>query len=125
MGYKAPSMDEKWDVFTEGDTVFMHRSWTGYGIYQVHFSPIDVDSRKITSATVETDPEHHRRMTDDYDRVMIELILSGIVLGEPAHELRSAFTAAIAAARTAAADSSPQAAQHSILGARPDHAQSE
>ncbi|MFD0000542.1 hypothetical protein [Nocardia sp. NPDC127526] len=90
-GYRSRSMDEKWNIFTEGDIVFMHRSWTGYGIYEVSFSPLAAGGRKITSAVVETDPQRYRRMTDDYDRVMIELIISGIVLGEPALELRAAF----------------------------------
>ena len=33
LGYQARDMDEKWDVFVEDRVVFLHRSWTGYGIY--------------------------------------------------------------------------------------------
>ncbi|MGV9664460.1 hypothetical protein [Nocardia niigatensis] len=123
-GYRSRSMDEKWDIFTEGDIVFMHRSWTGHGIYEMSFSPLAGGGRKITSAAVETDPQRYRRTTDDYDRVMIELIISGVVLGEPALELRAAFAAAIAGSRSGNTDVSQQTTQHSILGARPDpHAQ--
>ncbi|MGW4348276.1 hypothetical protein ACWEL8_24825 [Streptomyces sp. NPDC004690] len=42
-GYGAQDMDEKWNVFTEGEVVFFHRSWTGYGVFAATF-----DSSKIT-----------------------------------------------------------------------------
>ncbi|WP_306362152.1 hypothetical protein [Nocardia sp. CC227C] len=58
-GYRSRSMDEKWNIFTEGDIVFMHRSWTGHEIYEVSFSPLAADGRRITSAAVETDPKRH------------------------------------------------------------------
>jgi hypothetical protein len=31
-GYRARSMDEKWDVFAESQVAFLHRSWTGRGV---------------------------------------------------------------------------------------------
>lgn len=114
-GNRAQTMDEKWDVFAEGDVVFMHRSWTGRGIYEVSFSPVADDGRKMTSAVVETDPERYRRTGDDFDRLMLELIISGIVLGEPAEELRAAFSNL----HPDTTDLHRQAMQHSVLGVRP------
>ncbi|WP_194853013.1 hypothetical protein [Nocardia sp. SYP-A9097] len=115
-GCQSQSMDEKWNIFAEGDIVYMHRSWTGYGVYEVQFSPV-AGGRRITSAAVETDPQRVRRTTDDYDRVMIELIISRIILGEPALDLRDAF-ADLTGSRTT--DISQQATQHGVLGVRPD-----
>ncbi|WP_433567047.1 hypothetical protein ACQP1O_18800 [Nocardia sp. CA-151230] len=57
--------------------------------------------------------------------MMIELIISGVVLGEPALELRAAFAAAIAESRSGATDVSQQVTQHSVLGARPDRTHNE
>jgi hypothetical protein len=41
LGYIAQDMDEKWDVFAEGNVVFLHRSWTGAGFFEVTFAPAD------------------------------------------------------------------------------------
>lgn len=34
LDYRSRDVDEKWDVFAEDDVVFLHRSWTGNGIYE-------------------------------------------------------------------------------------------
>lgn len=83
LGYEARGMDEKWDVFVEDQIVFLHRSWTGNGIFEASFSPVVGGGWHISAATVESDPSRYRRSSDQYDRVMLELVLSAIVLGEP------------------------------------------
>ncbi|WP_308040534.1 hypothetical protein [Streptomyces sp. PSKA30] len=82
-------MDEKWNIFAEGDVVFMHRSWTGHGVYEASFAPVTGGGKRISSAVVEADRERYRSMGDEYDRLMLELIISAIVLGEPAADLRA------------------------------------
>lgn len=95
-GRRAMSMDEKWNVFAEGDTVFLHRSWTGNGIYEVSFAPAPDGGWRIASAVVETDPDRMHARRDDYDRVMIELVISVIVLGEHRGDLWTAYRNALA-----------------------------
>ncbi|MEM6685572.1 MAG: hypothetical protein AAF617_07215 [Bacteroidota bacterium] len=36
-GKKARSMDEKWDIFFEDNTLNFYRSWTRRGIFQIKF----------------------------------------------------------------------------------------
>jgi len=59
-GYRARDMDEKWNIFVEGDVLFMHRSWTGRGIYEASFAPADGGGRRIASVVVEGDRERYR-----------------------------------------------------------------
>ncbi|MEV0425536.1 hypothetical protein [Micromonospora sp. NPDC050495] len=40
LGYEARGMDEKWNVFVEDQVAFLHRSWTGNGIFEAAFSPV-------------------------------------------------------------------------------------
>lgn len=94
LGYKARDMDEKWNVFVESRTVFLHRSWTGRGIYEASFVEADGGWR-IGAAVVESEPGQFRRISADYDRLMLELVLSGIVLGESVDELRAELAAAV------------------------------
>ncbi len=88
LGYRAQSMDEKWNVFVEGRVGFLHRSWTGHGVFEASFSPVD-GGWHISSAGVEATPERARNVSAQRSRVLLELVLSAIVLGEPAAELRA------------------------------------
>jgi hypothetical protein len=91
------------------------------GIYEVSFTHVAYNRRRMTSAVVETDPGCHRRVSDDYDRLLLELIVSTTVLGEPADDLRVEFSN-LTAAHFGTPDLRQQAMKHSVLGIRPDRA---
>ncbi|GCD99110.1 hypothetical protein EHYA_06822 [Embleya hyalina] len=110
-------MDEKWNVFVEGDVLFMHRSWTGHGIYEASFAPVIGGGVRITSAVVESDRENYRSMGDEYDRLMMELIIGAIVLGEPAADLRAGLVELMARA-SGKSDLPSGVVEHSALGLR-------
>ncbi|MFJ3206097.1 hypothetical protein [Streptomyces sp. NPDC086989] len=116
-GYHARDMDEKWNVFAEGDVLFLHRSWTGRGIYEASFAPATGGGRRIISAVVETDRERYRSRGDEYDCLMMELIISAIVLGEPAVELRAGLVELTARA-SEKSDLPSGVVEHSALGLR-------
>jgi hypothetical protein len=89
-GYQARGMDEKWDVFVEGHVAFLHRSWTGNGIFEATFAPVGGGWR-ISAAIAESDPQRVRNGSAQFNKVMLELVLSSVVLGEPATGLRAEF----------------------------------
>lgn len=37
LGFRTDSMDDHWFIFYEMDRLYIHRSWTGYCIFIVHF----------------------------------------------------------------------------------------
>ncbi|MCX5178566.1 hypothetical protein [Streptomyces virginiae] len=82
-------MDEKWDVFAEGNVVFLHRSWTGFEIFEAAFVPAEGGGWMIAGAMVESDPERYNGTSDMRAALTLELVLSAIVLGEDATELRT------------------------------------
>jgi hypothetical protein len=90
LGYESRNMDERWDVFVEDQTVFLHRSWTGYGIYEASFSPVADGGWRISAAVVETDPSRHRAALEgvhgltagEHHRATLEIVLRADVLGE-------------------------------------------
>jgi hypothetical protein len=99
LGYESRDMDEKWDVFVEDRVAFLHRSWTGYGIYAATFSPIDTGDWRISAAVVESDPSRYRGNSPEFDRVLMELILCGLAGVEDVANLRADFTEATARLR--------------------------
>ncbi len=118
-GYAARDMDEKWNVFAEGEVVFSHRSWTGRGVFEATFAPVDEGGWRIAHAVVERDPKRYRNSDDDYDCLMLELVISAVVLGEPAQDLRAKMVE-LTRREPGAADASAGVIQHSALGLRSD-----
>ncbi|MFF6971425.1 MULTISPECIES: hypothetical protein [Streptomyces] len=116
-GYAARDMDEKWNVFTEDETVFLHRSWTGHGVFEATFAPVDGGGRRISGAVVERHSKFYGSTDDAYDCVMLELVLSSIVLGEPSTGLR---TRLVETAQLRSPDAPPGVLLHSHLGQRTD-----
>lgn len=58
-GYAPMDMNDKWLAFMEDDRLFLHRSWTGHGIYEVTFAAKD-SGFTVTSARIESDPDRGR-----------------------------------------------------------------
>ena len=48
-------MEDKWFWYMEADTLYAHRSWTGFCVYKVEFRP---DGRHLV--TVNRDPEQYK-----------------------------------------------------------------
>jgi hypothetical protein len=72
LGYQPVDMIDKWLAFMEDDRLFLHRSWTGDGIYEVTFAAKQTEvtlggetSFVVTSARVETDPRRYSPETLD------------------------------------------------------------
>jgi len=119
LGYASRDMDEKWDVFTEGEVVFLHRSWTGNGVFAATFAAVAGDGWRIASAVVERDGERYRGTDDAYDCVMLELVISAVVLGEPAPDLRSKLVE-LTRRESGSAGAPAGLIEHSALGLRSD-----
>ncbi|WP_405791720.1 hypothetical protein [Streptomyces sp. NBC_00029] len=98
--------------------VLLHRSRTGNGTFAATFAPVDGGGWRIDSALVERDVERYRGTNDAYDCVMLELVISAIVLGEPATDLRSKLVEL--KRRESGSDAPAGVIQHSALGLRSD-----
>ena len=64
-------MEDKWFWYMEGNKLFAHRSWTGFCIYCVEFSPDH--HHKVT---VNQDPEQVRAPSIDEDRRRLDKLLT-------------------------------------------------
>jgi hypothetical protein len=114
-GYRARDMDEKWNVFVEDHVAFLHRSWTGHGVFEASFSPTD-SGWHISAAAAESDSMRVRNVSAQLNQVLLELVLSAIVLGEPAADLRAELVRLISPQDRPAP---PEGViEHSILGLR-------
>ena len=88
LSYASRDMDEKWDIYAEENVVFLHRSWTGCGVYEVTFTHTDGGWR-IASAIREAALDRPGVNNDEYHCVLLNLVLGGIALRKPPIELRA------------------------------------
>jgi hypothetical protein len=72
-------MDDKWDAFVEHDRLFLHRSWTGLGVYEAQFAR-NGDGWSITELLVCGDRSHYRRATDAWEALCFEALIDGVLL---------------------------------------------
>lgn len=59
-------MEDHWFYYMEDDWLHIHRSWTGYCIFQIHFVHAE-NGYQTKEIWVNRDPEQYRN-TDDKDR---------------------------------------------------------
>lgn len=66
MGLIPLEMQEKCFLYYAGETLHLHRSWTGSRIARVHFAP-DGDGLRATSAEVNREPQQYTATDDAAD----------------------------------------------------------
>jgi hypothetical protein len=78
-GHRSRDMDDRWDAFVEHDRLFLHRSWTGLGIYEAQFARGD-DGWSITELLVCADRSNYRRSVDTWETLFVEATIDGVLL---------------------------------------------
>ncbi len=80
LGHQPVSMDEKWFIYCRHDRLYLHRSWTGHGIYEAQFEKTE-DGYRIAEAVVTNDPKRYRRTkTDNEESEQLEALIAGWLL---------------------------------------------
>ena len=85
LGYVPHMMEEKWFIFVEEDRLFAHRSWTGLGVYEATFAPVD-GGYVIESAVVTGNRSEYKRSSDQDESQILEVLIAGHLLGQSLSE---------------------------------------
>ncbi len=81
-GLVPQEMEEKWFIFWEDETLYFHRSWTGFCVYVVRFAARD-RSWAMVEADASRDPDQYLVTDDAYDAKMIAFLVDELLLGVP------------------------------------------
>jgi hypothetical protein len=76
LGSVPREMEDKWFVFYEEPWLHFHRSWTGFGVYQVRFESVEGKSR-VAEAFVSRDQEQYRSTNAKGDALLLAVLLDG------------------------------------------------
>ena len=81
MGLEPEDMNEKWFVYLEDNTLYLHRSWTGHCIYQVGFEETD-EGWRADAAVVNADPDQHGEVDGQYEPRLLRYLIGVLLLGK-------------------------------------------
>jgi len=79
LGVTAREMEERWNIWCNGDVIHVHRSWTGFEIYRATFTRL-ADGWAMTEVACESDRERFNSPTADANDLVAlidDLMLDG------------------------------------------------
>ena len=96
-GIYPASMDDRWFAWFEGSTLRLHRSWTGFCIFEVRFER-DGDRWRAASALANRSKKQYGNTDDDEDRKLVRGLIDDLLVEGPAEPRKDGFVSALAAA---------------------------
>ena len=79
LGLVPEVMEDKWFIYFDEPCLFLHRSWTGEGIYRVDFAPIE-NGFKVVGAYRAIGEE--REWAVEYEAALLDFLIANLLLGE-------------------------------------------
>ena len=80
-GLIPQQMEDKWFAYWADETLFLHRSWTGFCIYVVRFGRCG-DAYEIISAEANRHPKQYTEVCDARDAKMLCWLIDLLLLGK-------------------------------------------
>lgn len=97
LGFIPSVMEEKWFSYFADNTLYQHRSWTGYCIDKIHFEAYS-DGLRATYAEVNRNPAQYAETDDEQDIQRIETMVRELGQGAWDDDGQGSFEAAVALA---------------------------
>ena len=82
-GLVPGQMEDKWFIYWQDDTLYFHRSWTGFCVYVVRFEA-DGDSCRMAEADLNRERSQYDQTDDDHDAAMISYLIDVLLLDREA-----------------------------------------
>jgi ADP-ribosyl-[dinitrogen reductase] hydrolase len=79
-GLIPQKMEDKWFIYYENDWLYLHRSWTGFGIYKAKLNK-EPDGYSITEFWAERNQEKYRNEDDNTDIESLSFLIARGLLG--------------------------------------------
>ncbi|MEO0463819.1 MAG: hypothetical protein AAF127_11860 [Pseudomonadota bacterium] len=72
------AMEDKWFIYMDQNQLFLHRSWTGKGVYRLAFQREDAEMR----AKAEIAANSSQEVELEYEARLLNWLISNLLLGE-------------------------------------------
>src|SRR3954447_8404802 len=81
LGFIPERMEDKWFMFNEEDTLYIHRSWTGYCIYQLTLIKDDT-GYAVSEAFANRDESQYSGGDNFYDEKLLVFLIDSLLLNK-------------------------------------------
>ena len=81
MGVVPRDMDERWLIYYEDDTLYLHRSWTGYCAFAVRFNVLDEGSARMYECLASREELQYASSEDAEDLKLLNSIIDELLIG--------------------------------------------
>ncbi|HEY5999597.1 MAG TPA: hypothetical protein VI078_09910 [bacterium] len=78
-GVIPEQMEDKWFVYWHNNTLFFHRSWTGFCVYVVRFADTGTNWSMV-EADINRDPEQYTETSNKMDAGLISWLIDVLLL---------------------------------------------
>lgn len=85
LGLVPKEMEDKWFIYYENRTLNIHRSWTGYCIYQITLQCQEDKTYQVIQALVNQNIAQYNQQNDEYDVLLMEYLIDRLLLGKNVH----------------------------------------
>jgi hypothetical protein len=82
-GYVPERMEDKWFIFCEENTLFLHRSWTGYCIFQLRLEREGAEY-VVSELLVNHDDNQYSGTNPHYDVKLLSFLIDSLLLNQRA-----------------------------------------
>lgn len=76
LGLIPDAMEDKWFLYFEGDTLHMHRSWTGYENYRVRFERLTDGGARACEVIVNDQRGQYTALEDEDEAARVEFLIN-------------------------------------------------
>ncbi len=80
-GFIPQEMEDKWFMYLDNATLYMHRSWTGICIYQVELQEI-ANGWAVRQVWINCNPVQYIRKDDCYESERLDRLISFLIMHE-------------------------------------------
>ena len=78
LGLIPEAMEDKWFIFMENNVLYLHRSWTGICVYEVHFVRSG-DRYSVKEAWVNRDDAEYKGKDSDSDNETLRFLIGNFL----------------------------------------------
>ena len=79
VGTIPEEMEDKWFIFLEDDSLYLHRSWTGFCIYKMQLKLIEGEYI-VADVLANRDPEQYKTVDINYDTEILNSLIENFLL---------------------------------------------
>jgi len=78
-GLIPQEMEDKWFIILEDDSLYLHRSWTGFCVYKMQLE-LSEGEYIVVDVLANRDPEQHKGTDINYDTAMLNFLIENFLL---------------------------------------------